>query len=238
MITTAYAVLANTTWGGFWAQNSWIGEKLLSATWETLYMVVISTALSYLFGLPLGVILVTTEPGHVLENSWINRVLGVIVNATRSIPFIIFLILVIPFTRLVVGTSIGTIASMVPLTLAAIPFVARMVETSLKEIQWGLIEAAVSMGANAWQVISKVLIPEATPSIILGIAITTINLVGYSAMAGIVGGGGLGTLAYYYGYQRYEDLIMWATVIVLILFVQCVQILGDKTAARAINKRR
>jgi D-methionine transport system permease protein len=238
MILSAHAVFANIDLNAFWAQNSWIGEKLATATWETFYMVIICTALSYLFGLPLGVILVTTEAGHVLENRWVNRSLGVIVNATRSIPFIIFLILVIPFTRLVVGTSIGTTASMVPLTLAAIPFVARMVETSFKEIQWGLIEAAVSMGANAWQVIAKVLIPEAMPSIILGVAITTINLVGYSAMAGIVGGGGLGTLAYYYGYQRYEDLIMWATVIVLIIFVQCVQVLGDKMAARAINKRR
>lgn len=222
----------------FWVENSWIVPKVIAATWETLYMVVLSTAFSYLLGLPLGIILVITEAGHVLENRWINRVLGVIVNATRSIPFIIFLILVIPFTRFVVGTYIGTVASMVPLTLAAIPFVARLVETSLKEIQWGLIEAAISMGANAWQVISKVLIPEATPSIILGVAITAINLVGYSAMAGIVGGGGLGTLAYYYGYQRYEDLIMWVTVIVLIVFVQCIQIMGDKMASKSIDKRR
>lgn len=238
MITSTFAFNAVFLTSTFWVENSWIVPKVVTATWETLYMVAISTTLSYLLGLPLGVILVTTEAGHVLENRWINQVLGTIVNATRSIPFIIFLILVIPLTRLVVGTYIGTIASIVPLTLAAIPFVARMVETSLKEIQWGLIEAAISMGANAWQVISKVLIPEATPSIILGVAITTINLVGYSAMAGIVGGGGLGTLAYYYGYQRYEDLIMWVTVIVLIVFVQCIQIMGDKIAAKSINKRR
>lgn len=222
----------------FWAGNSWIVEKVLQATWETLYMVAIATALSYVCGLPLGVILVTTEEGHILENKGVNRILGYIINAVRSIPFIIFLILVIPFTRLVVGTSIGTIASMVPLTLAAIPFVARLVETSLKEIEWGLVEAALSMGASAWQVITKVLIPEALPSITLGIAITTINLVGYSAMAGIVGGGGLGTLAYYYGYQRYENLVMWVTVIVLIIFVQCVQVMGDKTVAKMINRRR
>lgn len=238
MVASAFAFIDISLTSTFWVENSWIVPKVVAATWETLYMVVISTGLSYLLGLPLGVILVTTEAGHVLENQWINRVLGVIVNATRSIPFIIFLILVIPFTRFVVGTYIGTVASMVPLTLAAIPFVARLVETSLKEIQWGLIEAAVSMGANAWQVISKVLIPEATPSIILGVAITAINLVGYSAMAGIVGGGGLGTLAYYYGYQRYEDLIMWVTVIVLIVFVQCIQIMGDKMAAKSIDKRR
>jgi D-methionine transport system permease protein len=238
MVASTFAFIDFLLTSTFWVENSWIVPKVVAATWETLYMVVISTALSYLLGLPLGVILVITEAGHVLENRWINQVLGVLVNATRSIPFIIFLILVIPLTRLLVGTSIGTVASMVPLTLAAIPFVARLVETSLKEIQWGLIEAAVSMGANAWQVISKVLIPEATPSIILGVAITTINLVGYSAMAGIVGGGGLGTLADYYGYQRYEDLIMWVTVIVLIVFVQCIQIMGDKMAAKSIDKRR
>jgi len=182
---------------GIFANNSWMLDAIILATWETFYMVAISTALSYLFGLPLGVILVTTGDGHILESKGFNRILGTIVNAVRSIPFIIFLILVIPLTRLIVGTYIGTIASIVPLTLAAIPFVARLVETSLREIEWGLIEAALSMGANAWQIISKVLIPEALPSIILGIAITAINLVGYSAMAGIVGGGGLGTLAYY-----------------------------------------
>lgn len=215
-----------------------MGEKVLIATWETIYMVLISTSLSYVFGVPLAVILVTTESGHVLENSAINRVLGSIINATRSIPFIIFLILVIPLTKLIVGAFIGTVASIVPLTLAAIPFVARLVETSLKEIDWGIIEAALSMGANAWQVIYKVLIPEAVPSMILGVSITAINLVGYSAMAGIVGGGGLGTLAYYYGYQRYEDAIMWVTVIILIVMVQGVQMLGDRLAQKYINKRR
>ncbi|OPZ71477.1 MAG: D-methionine transport system permease protein MetI [Firmicutes bacterium ADurb.Bin456] len=216
----------------------WVTEKVLFATWETIYMVLSSAFLSYVFGLPLGVILVTTAGGHVLENKGINSVLGSIVNATRSIPFIIFLILLIPFTRMVVGTSIGTVASIVPLTLAAIPFVARLVETSLKEIEWGLIEAALSMGASAWQIITKVLLPEAAPSIILGVAITTINLVGYSAMAGIVGGGGLGTLAYYYGYQRYEDTVMWVTVIVLIILVQGFQMLGDKFADKIAYKRR
>jgi D-methionine transport system permease protein len=220
------------------AENSWMVDKILFATWETLYMVVISTALSYVFGLPLGIILVTTEEGHILENKKLNRILGSFVNAVRSVPFIIFLILVIPLTRIIVGTFIGTVASIVPLTLAAIPFVARLVETSFKEIEWGLIEAALSMGASAWQVIIKVLIPEARPSLILGVAITTINLVGYSAMAGIVGGGGLGTLAYYYGFQRYENSIMWITVILLIIFVQGIQMLGDKMTAATINKRR
>jgi D-methionine transport system permease protein len=221
-----------------WEANSWMVSPVLMATWETIYMVAISTICSYLMGLPLGVILVTTGEGHILENSKINKVLGSIVNAVRSVPFIIFLILVIPITRIVVGTFIGTVASIVPLTLAAIPFVARLVETSFKEIEWGLIEAALSMGANAWQIITKVLIPEALPSILLGVSITAINLVGYSAMAGIVGGGGLGTLAYYYGYQRYQYAIMWVTVIVLIVFVQGIQMLGDKLSARIINKRR
>ncbi|HBC94881.1 MAG TPA: methionine ABC transporter permease [Pelotomaculum sp.] len=218
--------------------NSWVVDKVLVATWETIYMVLISTVLSYLFGLPLGIILVTTAKNHIMENKGLNRVLGSIVNAARSIPFIIFLILLIPLTRFVVGTPIGTVASIVPLTIAAIPFVARMVETSLKEIEWGLVEAAVSMGANNSQVVSKVLLPEAMPSLLLGIAITAINLVGYSAMAGIVGGGGLGTLAYYYGYQRYEDTVMWITVIVLIILVQGVQMLGDNLAGKIANKRR
>lgn len=218
--------------------NSWMAGKVLAATWETIYMVLISTFLSYVFGLPLGIILVTTDKNHIMENKFLNRVLGSIVNAARSIPFIIFLILLIPLTRFLIGTSIGTVASIVPLTLAAIPFVARIVETSLKEIEQGLIEAAISMGANARQVISKVLLPEAMPSLLLGVAITAINLVGYSAMAGIVGGGGLGTLAYYYGYQRYEDTVMWITVIVLIILVQGMQMLGDNLANKIVNKRR
>lgn len=183
----------------FLGANAWMADRVLLATWESIYMVVISTFLSYLVGLPLGVILVATSEGHIMENKSVNNVLGSIVNAVRSIPFIIFLILIIPLTRLIVGTPIGTIASIVPLTLAAIPFVARLVETSLKEIEWGLIEAALSMGANAWQVITKVLLPEAMPSLSLGVAITTINLVGYSAMAGIVGG----------GWFRYTGLLLW-----------------------------
>lgn len=218
--------------------NAWMFDKVVLATWETIYMVILSTVFSYIFGLPLAIILVITDKGHILENPRLNKFLGSIVNATRSIPFIIFLILVIPLTRLIVGTFIGTVASIVPLTLAAIPFVARMAETSLKEINWGLIEAALSMGANTWQIIRKVLIPEALPSIILGVSITTINLVGYSAMAGIVGGGGLGTLAYYYGYQRYQTGIMWVTVILLVILVQGVQLLGDKLSNSVINKRR
>jgi len=219
-------------------ENAWMAEKVVTATWETIYMVFISTLGSYLVGLPLGVILVITSERHILPNPAVNRILGAIVNATRSIPFIIFLILVIPLTRLLVGTFIGTVASIVPLTLAAIPFVARLVENSLKEIDWGLIEAALSMGASNGEVIYKVLVPEAVPALISGVAITAINLVGYSAMAGIVGGGGLGTLAYYYGYQRYEWDILWITVIILIVLVQGVQMLGDKLSEKAIRNRR
>ncbi|MGI6307016.1 MAG: methionine ABC transporter permease [Dethiobacteria bacterium] len=222
----------------FLGANDWVPGSLLLATWETIYMVAISTFLSYVAGLPLGVILVTTSKDHILENQRWNQVLGSIVNAVRSVPFIIFLILLIPLTRLVVGTYIGTMASIVPLTLAAIPFVARLVETSLKEIEWGLVEAALSMGSSAWQVISKVLLPEAKPALLLGVAITAINLVGYSAMAGIVGGGGLGTLAYFYGYQRYQVVVMWSSVVVLVILVQGIQMLGDSLAAKVVNKRR
>ncbi|NMB41899.1 MAG: ABC transporter permease [Firmicutes bacterium] len=222
----------------FLGANYWVPESVLVATWETIYMVAVSTFLSYVVGLPLGVILVTSSEGHILENQRLNQILGSIVNAVRSVPFIIFLILLIPLTRLVVGTYIGTVASIVPLTLAAIPFVARLVETSLKEIEWGLIEAALSMGSSAWQVIQKVLLPEAKPALLLGVAITAINLVGYSAMAGIVGGGGLGTLAYFYGYQRYQVIVMWSSVVVLVVLVQGIQMLGDSLAANVINKRR
>ncbi len=219
-------------------ENAWVPPALLLATWESIYMVFISTVVSYLVGLPLGVILVTTDKGHILENPRLNQTLGSIVNAVRSVPFIILLILAIPLTRVIVGTSIGTVASIVPLSLAAIPFVARLVETSLKEIDWGLVEAALSMGASSWQIVSRVLVPEATPSIILGISITAINLVGYSAMAGVVGGGGLGTLAYYHGFMRYHTGVMWITVVILVILVQLIQMLGNRIAGQVAAKRR
>lgn len=219
-------------------QDAWIPGAVLLATWETVYMVAISTAFSYILGLPLAIILVISDKGHIRENLRLNRIIGSIVNATRSLPFIILLILAIPFTRMIIGTSIGTVASIVPLSLAATPFVARLVEASLKEIDWGLIEAALSMGANNWQIICRVLLPEAMPSVILGVAITAINLVGYSAMAGVLGGGGLGTLAYYYGFMRYQTGVMWITVVVLIVFVQAIQALGNILSARVQSKRR
>ncbi|MGE5381533.1 MAG: methionine ABC transporter permease [Methylocystaceae bacterium] len=213
-------------------------QKIIVAIWETIYMTLVSGILAYAIGLPLGIILVTTARGHINENLPLNRSLGAVINALRSLPFIILMIFIIPFTRLLVGTSIGTTATIVPLTVAAVPFVARLVETSLNEIAWGLIEAALAMGASKMQVITRVLIPEAMPSLLRGVAITTINLIGYSAMAGIVGGGGLGTLAYYYGYQRYMFAILLITVVLLILLVQGLQAIGDTVAEKATKNRR
>ncbi|HHW07286.1 MAG TPA: ABC transporter permease [Clostridia bacterium] len=204
--------------------------------WETLYMVSVSTLVAYIFGIPLGIILVITSPGHITENRFINAVLGVIVNIFRSIPFIILAVFLIPFTRWIVGTFIGTTAMIIPLSVAAIPFVARMVESSLKEIPWGVIEAALAMGASPMQIIRKVLIPESKPSLVLGATITTITLIGYSAMAGFVGGGGLGDIALRYGFYRYETELMFIVIIVLILLVQALQMIGDLVASR-LDKR-
>lgn len=209
---------------------------LLKSLWETIYMVALSTVIATAAGIPLGVILVCTDRGGILQNLGINRVLGWIVNATRSTPFIILMVAIIPLTRMIVGTSIGTAAAMVPLCIAAAPFIARLVETSLKEVDGGVIEAAQSMGATPWQIITKVMIPEAMPSIISGITITIINLIGCSAMAGVVGGGGLGDLAIRYGYQRFQADVMIITVVILIIMVQVVQSVGDY-ASRRLNKR-
>lgn len=204
---------------------------------ETLYMVGVSCALAVVFGLPIGVVLVTTERKGILENPGVNQVFGVVVNIGRSIPFVILMVAIMPFTRLLTGTSIGTTAAIVPLTVAAIPFVARMVETSLREVDQGVIEAAQAMGASPWEIISKVLIPEAMPSLISGVTITAINLIGYSTMAGAIGGGGLGDLAVRYGYQRFRGDVMFATVVILVLLVQGVQMFGG-TLARRVEKRR
>ncbi|NMB24729.1 MAG: ABC transporter permease [Firmicutes bacterium] len=216
--------------------NPVIWRLLWQATGETLYMVVVAVALAELVGLPLGIILVTTERGHVLDSPLINRVLAMIINIGRSVPFIILMVAIIPFTRRVVGTSIGTTAAMVPLTVAAIPFVARLVETALKEVDGGVVEAALAMGASPIQIICKVLIPEAMPSLVLGFTITAVNLIGYSAMAGAVGGGGLGDLAVRYGYQRFRGDIMLLTVAILIVLVQIMQTLGDWAANRLSRK--
>ncbi len=211
-------------------------DLLGKGTLDTLYMVLVSVSFSYLLGLPLGIAVVITEEHGILPSSKLNRTLDAIINFTRSIPFIILLIAVIPFTRWVVGTSIGATASIVPLVIGAIPFVARMVESSLKEIDKGIIEAALAMGASPMQIITKVMVPETLPSLILGASITTITLIGYSAMAGTVGGGGLGDLAIRYGYHRYQNDMMVLTIGLLIIIVQVVQSLGN-FLARKIDKK-
>lgn len=209
---------------------------LSKALGETVYMVVVSMIVATIIGVPLGVLLHTTSKGQILESPAVNRVVGAIVNAVRSIPFIILLVAIIPFTRLLVGTAIGTTAAMVPLVIAAIPFIGRQVETILKEVPFGLVEAAQSMGATPAQIIWKVLLPESMSSIVAQLTTVIISLVGESAMAGAVGGGGLGDLAIRYGYQRFRPEIMLATVIILIVLVQLVQFVGN-TLAKRLDKR-
>lgn len=209
---------------------------LFDGLWETLVMVGISGGVGALFGIPLGVILILTDKGGILQNLGVNRVLGLVINAARSTPFIILMVAIIPFTRLVVGTSIGTAAAIVPLTIAAIPFIARLVETALREVPSGLIEAADAMGATPLQIVIKVLLPEALPGIVAGLTITLVSLIGYSAMAGAVGGGGLGDIGIRYGYQRFLPEVMAAVVLVLIVFVQGVQSLGDRLVRKLSHR--
>lgn len=205
--------------------------------WNTIYMVAVSTFFAVLIGLPIGVILTITDKGHIKENASLYKVLETIVNIGRSFPFAILMVSLIPFTRWLVGTSLGTTASIVPLTVAAVPFVARLIETSLKEVDHHILEAAIVMGSNTWQIISKVLLQEALPSILSGITLTIVSLIGYSAMAGLVGGGGLGQVAIEYGYNRFNTFIMVVTVILLILLVQGVQCIGN-VAVKSILKKR
>jgi D-methionine transport system permease protein len=209
-----------------------ISRLLIPAIGQTFYMAIVSTLMAYVIGMPLGVILVISSPGHILPNPWVERTLGTVVNIFRSAPFIILLVALIPLTRALVGTSIGTTAAIVPLVISAAPFVARMVESSLKEVPYGVIEAALSMGASPWQIIRKVLLPEAKAPLILGIAITTISVIGYTAMAGAVGGGGLGAVAIQYGYNRFRTDIMIFTVVILILIVQGIQSFGTQLARK------
>lgn len=212
-------------------------ELLLDALVETLTMVGVSLLLAALLGIPLGVLLLVTARGHILERPVFNRIAGAVVNATRSTPFVILMVAIIPLTRLIVGTSIGTAAATVPLVIAATPFVARLVEASLREVDHGLVEAAQAMGASPFQIVAKVLVPEALPGIAAALTITAVSLIGYSAMAGAVGGGGLGDLGIRYGYQRFDGEVMAAVVVVLIILVQLVQSGGDRAAAR-LNKRQ
>ncbi|AJC21399.1 methionine ABC transporter permease [Pandoraea pulmonicola] len=211
-------------------------DLFVSSFWETLIMVGISGIIGAVVGVPLGVLLYLTDRNGVLQNLPTNRIIGIVVNAVRSTPFIILLVAVIPFTRLIVGSSIGTMAAVVPLTIAAAPFVARLVETALREVDRGLIEAAQSMGATTGQIVMKVLLPEALPGIVAGLTITFVSLVGYSAMAGAIGGGGLGDLGIRYGYQRFLPEVMVTVVLILIVFVQLVQTFGDWLVRRLSHK--
>lgn len=214
------------------------GELLLQGTWDTIVMTLVSTVFAYIIGIPLGVAVVLTDPKKgLLPNKAVNAVLGWIINIGRSIPFIILLVAIIPFTRLVVGTSLGVPGAIVPLVVSAAPFVGRMVEQSLAEVDASLVEAAQSFGATVWQIVIKVYLWESLPSLIRGFSITLITLLGYSAMAGTVGAGGLGDIAIRYGYQRYMVDMMVATIIILIVVVQVIQSVCD-FAARKVDKKK
>ena len=210
-----------------------IFSLLIESLGETLYMVAVSMICASILGIPLGILLVVTEKGEILACPAINKPLAFIINMIRSIPFIILMVAIIPFTRFLVHTSIGTTAAIVPLTIAAIPYIARMVETSIREIPSGLIEAAESMGATPMQIIRKVLLPEALPSILESLTVVIVSLVGASAMAGTIGGGGLGDLAIRYGYQRFQADVMIATIIVLVIVVQLIQFIGNYLSRKA-----
>lgn len=204
----------------------WQNGILQLGIWETVYMTLISTAFAYLIGLPLGLLLVVTDKNGIHPISWLNRVLGIVVNAFRSVPFIILMIAMLPVAKFVVGTSLGNKAMIVTLVIAAAPYVARMVESSVKEVDNGVIEAARAMGTSSFKIVWKVLIPEAKPSLITGAIISMVTILGYSAMAGTIGGGGLGQIAITYGYQKYNDDIVWICVVLTVIIVQIIQEAG------------
>ena len=209
------------------------------ATWETLYALVFQVIFSYILGLPLGVLLVTGEKDgiHPLPG-WLMKILNVAINMLRSVPFLILMIIALPLSKLIVGTKIGTEATIPPMVVAAFPLVARMVESSLREVDQGVVEAAQSMGASTWQIITKVMLPEALPSLISGGTITLVTILGYGAMAGIIGGGGLGQMAITYGYYNFKTLIMWTAVIALVILVLIFQAIGSKLAQRCDKRLR
>ena len=209
---------------------------LISGTGETFYMVVVSTLISYILGIPLGIVVYVTDKNGISKNSFVNKIVGLVINLVRSIPFLILLVAILPFTRAIVGTTIGSSAKIVPLVVAATPFVARMVEASLKEVDHGVVEAAQAMGSTNLQIICKVLVPEARPSLLVGMTIAFTTILGYSAMAGFVGGGGLGAIAVNYGYYRYQTGVMLTTVAMLVIIVQIFQE-GGLILASKIDKR-
>ncbi|MDD9178642.1 MULTISPECIES: methionine ABC transporter permease [Aliivibrio] len=219
--------------------SAWLdlnSKLLLNATGETLYMVAVAGIVGFAIGIPLGVVLHITKKGGLMENTAFNSVLGAIVNVGRSVPFLVLMVAIIPVTKLIVGSFIGTTAAIVPLTIGAIPFVARLIEGALIEVPSGLVEAAQSMGATPLQIITKVLLPEALPTILNAVTITLVTLVSYSAMAGTVGGGGLGDVAIRYGFHRYDLTIMAVTVVMLIVLVQIIQSVGDSLVKKVDHR--
>ncbi len=220
----------------WWVNNERLIDLLVTALGQTILMVSVAAAIGFIFGIPLGVLLHLTKESGLLSNGRLNKSLGVVVNIGRSIPFIILLVALIPFTRFVVGSSIGTAAAIVPLAIAAIPFIARLVEGALLEVPSGLVEAAQAMGAKPKQIILKVLLPEALPGIINAATITLVTLVGYSAMAGTVGGGGLGDVGIRYGYQRFDAAVMMMTIVILVVLVQVIQTIGDYLVKRVDHR--
>lgn len=216
----------------------WNNGLIQIGIWETVYMTLISTAVAYLIGLPLGLVLSVTDDAGIHPIRWLNRVLGVIVNALRSIPFIILMVAMLPVAKAVVGTALGNKAMIVMLVIAAAPYVARMVESSIKEVDAGVIEASQAMGASSFEIVRKVLIPEAKPSLIVGAVISMVTILGYSAMAGTIGGTGLGQIAITYGYQRSNDDIIWVCVVLTIVIVQIIQEVGTRIAHKTDKRVR
>lgn len=213
-------------------------NMLVKGIWETIYMVFLSSALSYVIGIPLGIALVVTDKEGISPVPLFNKALGLIINLLRSVPFIILLIMVLPITKFIVGKTIGSNATVVPLIIAAAPYIGRMVESSLKEVDAGVIEAAKSMGASTWQIIVKVLLPEAKPSLLVGAAISVTTILGYSAMAGFTGGGGLGDIAIRYGYHRYQTDMMMVTVVLLVIIVQLIQEVAMRMSRKSDKRIR
>ena len=216
----------------------WNSNLIQLAVWETVYMTLISAFFSYLIGLPLGLILVATDKGGVHPIPWLNTVLGVIVNILRSIPFVILMVAFLPVAKFVVGTSLGNKAMIVMLIISAAPYVARMVESSAREVGSGVIEAAQAMGTSGFKIVTKVILPEAKPSLLLGACISTVTILGYSAMAGTIGGTGLGQIAITYGYQRFNDDITWICCLLTVVIVQLIQIFGTKLATKTDKRIR
>ncbi len=218
---------------------SWeeLWPMLLNGTLETVYMVALAAFFTVLIGLPIGVLLYISRANGLLPMPKTNAVLGAIINVGRSLPFIVLLIALIPFTRLLIGTTLGSTAAVVPITIGAFPFFARLTENALDEVDYGRIEAILSMGGSVWHVIAKALLPEALPTLLAGITLTIVMLIGFSSMAGVIGGGGLGDLAIRYGYQRFNDQVMVGTVVILVVLVQGVQMTGDRLVRRLAHRR-